>query len=169
METSRRINPLRLVLFLGWILLGGALLVAMRMFFPAVLGPRCASLLIRSTSEAQVPLSDDCAETMSAPPDAMMRYLDAERKSRGLIFRKWVVCRTAAASQRTTFPFDRDPRWLPSYVPRTYQFRRTVVILPYARPLPEGSRIAGEVCVVPWRRYTSQIAGECGGEFSYWK
>lgn len=58
---------------------------------------------------------------------------------------------------------------MPSYAPRTYQFRRTVIILPYAQSVPKGSTVVAEVCLMPWRRYVSQIAGQCAGKFAAWK
>jgi hypothetical protein len=52
---------------------------------------------------------------------------------------------------------------------KAYQFRRTVIILPYAQPVPKGSSVVAEVCLMPWRKYISQIVGQCNGKFTVWK
>jgi hypothetical protein len=44
---------------------------------------------------------------------------------------------------------DSDPRWFPSYVPRTYQFRRTILKSLYAYPVPRGSAVLAEVALMP--------------------
>jgi len=62
-----------------------------------------------------------------------------------------------------------DDHWLPSYVPGTYEFRRTVIIVPYRQPAPQGSPVIAEICLMPWRRYVSQIIGQCDGKYSVWR
>ena len=96
----------------------------------------------------------------------LLLLLERERLARNLIFKEWITCRGATA---TGFTFADDPRWLPSYAPGTFQFRRTVVIVPYARPIPQGSEVVAEVCVMPWRKYLQQIVWEHNGKFSLWK
>jgi len=96
----------------------------------------------------------------------MERYLERERFARNLIFKEWIACRGVPVAG---FTFADDPRWLPSYVPGTFQFRRMVIIVPYARPVPQGSEVVAEVCVMPWRKYLRQIVGEYKGKFSVWK
>jgi hypothetical protein len=67
------------------------------------------------------------------------------------------------------FDFVRDSRWLPSYVPQTYEFRRTVIILPYSRVTAGPSSVVAMVCLMPMRKYVSLIAGQCDGKFAVWK
>lgn len=110
-----------------------------------------------------------CFQVTEVPPDNMVKYLENERNRRGLVFKKWITCKTASQTATPSFALEQDPRWLPSYVPGTCQFRRTVVILPHARPVPEGSPVVAEVCLMPRRRYVSEIAGQCDGKFSVWK
>jgi hypothetical protein len=62
-----------------------------------------------------------------------------------------------------------DSHWLPSYVPGTYQFRRTVIIVPYAQPTPQRSPVIAEVCLMPWGKYFSQLAGQCNGKYKVWR
>ena len=95
----------------------------------------------------------------------MVKYLEKERVGRNLIFKEWIRCEGVPAGG---FAFADDPRWLPSDVPGTYQFRRTVIIVAYARPIPQGSEVVAEVCVMPWRKYLRQIMGECDGKFAVW-
>jgi hypothetical protein len=120
-------------------------------------------------NDVTIPLPANCIQTTEAQPDNMVKYLENERNRRGLTFKKWVICKTPSQTATPGFDFERDPRWLPSYFPGTYQFRRTVIILPYALPVPEGSPVVAEVCLMPRRRYLSQIAGQCDGKFAVWK
>ena len=138
------------------------------MFFPALSEPSCTILLARSVGEARISLPDHCVEAGDAPFDNVVRYLETERKRRGLTFQNWIVCDVPLQTVESEFTFQGDVRWLPTYVPRAYQFRRTVVLLPYSQSV-ERSRVAAEVCLMPWRRYASQIAKRCGKEFSIWK
>jgi hypothetical protein len=154
---------------LGLLVVAGALALTVFIFFPTLPDPKCAALLAQSESDVTIPLPGNCIQTKEVLPDNMVKYLENERKRRGLIFKQWITCKTPDQTANPRFPFERDPRWLPSYVPGTYQFRRTVVILPYALPVPQGSPVVAEVCLMPWRRYVSQIAGQCDGKFSVWK
>jgi hypothetical protein len=95
-----------------------------------------------------------------------VNYLDNERNTYGLIPKEWVTCAEVPAGG---FAFMNDPHWLPSYVPGRYQFRRTVIIVPYAQPVPQGSPVVAEISVVPWGKYIRQIAGKCDGKFAVWK
>jgi hypothetical protein len=101
--------------------------------------------------------------------DDTVKYLEKERTARGLIFKEWITCRKVGQFQGAGLAFMDDPHWLPSYVPGTYQYRRTVIIGPYAQPIPQGSPVVAAVCLKPWRQYLSQIAGQCDGKFSIWK
>ena len=158
--------PLR---YLGWLIASCLLVIFLWSSYPVLLHPRCAPLLVRSGRDVTISLPADCVQTAQVPSDNMTTYFENERNRRGLILKSWVVCQTPSRAPTREFTFTRDSRWLPSYVPDTYQFRRTVIILPYAQPVPEGSSVVAEVCLMPWRRYISQIAGECDGKFSVWK
>jgi hypothetical protein len=124
-----------------------------------------APLLTRSEA-ASIPVPANCALTQNVASDEMERYLERERFAGNLIFKEWITCQGAPVAG---FRFADDPRWLPSYVPGTFQFRRTVIIVAAAPPSPEGSRVAAAVCVMPWRQYLRQIAGQYRGKFSVWK
>jgi hypothetical protein len=156
-------KPLRLVvavLALCFLALGVLIL------FPSLPDPTCTSLLARSVGEVAIHLPANCALVPDAVSDEMVNYLEHERSSRSLVFRKWITC---SVLQTGGFAFMNDPHWLPSYVPGTYQYRRTVIVVPYARSIAQGSPIVGEVCLMPWRKYISQVAGQCDGKFSVWK
>lgn len=155
--------------FLGLLVVAGVLALILFIFFPSLSDPKCAALLARPESDVGICIPANCIQTRDVRSDDMVTYLENERNTRGLIFKKWITCETPNQTLTSGFAFERDPRWLPSYVPRTYQFRRTVIILPYARPVPKGSSVVAEVCLMPWRRYVSQIAGQCAGKFTVWK
>jgi len=154
---------------LGLLGVAGVLALALFIFFPSLPDPNCATLMVHTADDVAIPLPTNCDQTITVPMDEMVKYLENERISRGLIFKRWITCKVSGQARGASFTFDRDPRWLHSYAPRTYQFRRTVIILPYAQPVPEGSPVVGEGCLMPWRRCVSQIAGQCGGRFSVWK
>jgi len=124
-----------------------------------------APLLTRSEA-VPIPVPRNCALTRNVAPDEMEQYLERERFARDLIFKEWITCPGVPVAGLT---FADDPRWLPSYSPGTFQFRRTVIIVPYARPIPQGSEVVAEVCVMPWRTYLRQIVWEHSGKFSLWK
>jgi len=152
----RRSRRLHAVLALAFIM-GTLLLLFLR--------PPSAPLLTRSEA-ASIPVPANCALTGNVAPDAMEKYLERERLARNLIFKEWITCQGVPGAG---FTWADDPRWLPSYVPGTFQFRRTVIIVPYAQPVPRGSEVVAEVCVMPWRKYLRQIAWEYDGKFSVWK
>jgi hypothetical protein len=60
--------------------------------------------------------------TTDASADQVVKYLENERKQRGLVFKAWIRCKPSSQTQTTEFAFTHDPRWLPSYVPGAYQF-----------------------------------------------
>ncbi|MFZ0962225.1 MAG: hypothetical protein WAO35_15100 [Terriglobia bacterium] len=153
-----------------WLFLGSACLAAflIAMYFD-LFDPACDDLIMKSVHNDPIPLSAECRLTAATPADEMVQYLERERKRRGLIFKEWIVCEKPSAAPVQEFPFERDQNWLPSYVPLTYEFRRTVIILPYSRPIPKGSPVAGEVCLMPWRKYISRLSGQCSEKFSVWK
>jgi hypothetical protein len=128
---------------------------------------RSPSALLLTESEAvSIPVPPNCALTRDVAPDAMEKYLARERSTRNLIFKEWITCQGVPVAGLT---WADDPRWLPSYMPGTFQFRRVVILVPHAQPIPEGSEVVAEVCVLPWRQYLRQIAWEYNGKFSVWK
>jgi hypothetical protein len=147
----------------------GVLALILFIFFPPLLDPKCAALLARPESDVVITLPGNCMLTTDAPADQVMKYLENERKRRGLVFKAWISCKPSNQTQTIDFAFTHDPRWLPSYVPGAYQFRQTVILSRYAPPTPQESAVAGEVCLMPQRKYASQIAGQCDGKFSVWK
>jgi hypothetical protein len=158
--------------FLGWFLAGVvpiAILLVYYLYSADPADPRCLTLLAHPDSEVVIPLPVNCILTTDAPADQMVKYLENERKQRGLVFKAWITCKSSNQIHATEFAFTHDPRWLPSYVPGTHQFRQTVIISGYAPPTPQESAVAGEVCLMPKRRYVSQIAGQCDGKFAVWK
>ena len=136
------------------------------LLFPIITEPDCLSMAWRSQEHIQIPLPANCTETPTIAEDQTVKYLEHERSRRGLAFRGWITCEGAP---KRVFAFLRDPRWLPSYVPGTYQFRRTVLIVPFAHAASQSSPVQGEICVMPWLKYCRQIAGQCSGKFSGWK
>jgi len=77
-----------------------------------------------------------------------MGYFDQNR--RGLIPSACITCEHASRTAGLNFVNgrDSDPRWFPSYVPRTDQFRRTILMFPYANPV--GSAVLAGVALMPW-------------------
>jgi len=155
--------------FLVWFMGTGVFITVLLVICWFRLGPQCAALLANSRSDVAIPLPPDCAQTNQVKADEMVAYFDRERIKRGLAFKAWVVCSTNGQTALSRFGFDQDSRWLPSYAPNTFQFRRSVVILPFAQPVPKGSPVIAALCVVSWRKYISQVAGQCDGKFSIWK
>ena len=151
---------------LAWVLIGCVLIFIASFFVPLwPPDPRCATLTLLPEEDAAILLPTNCTQTTEAPVDDVVRYLVKERQQRGLIFKKWIICKPDSA----VINFDHDKRWLATYRPVAYQFRRTLVILPYAQPIPEKSPVVAEVCLMPRRKYLSQIVGQCNGRFAVWK
>ncbi len=162
--SSRRSRPY----LLPMLVVAAVLILALWISFPVwPPDPRCALLLASSQADEEITLPATCTLTANVGSDEMVKYLDQEREQRGLVFKRWITCQEHA--ERTAFSFEHDPRWLPSYKPRAYQFRRTVVILPYAEPIPKGSPVVAEICLMPRRRFASLIEGQCNGKFAVWK
>lgn len=149
-----------------WLIAGAAIaLLFLSAFFKLWnLDRRCLDLLTTSEQETIV-LPANCEETSSVPTDAIVEYLENQRKERDLLFKKWITCKSAPHE----FDFLRDSRWMASYVPQTYEFRRTVVIFPYAPVTSKPSSVVAMVCLMPMRRYISLIAGQCDGKYAVWK
>src|SRR5208282_1451972 len=79
---------------LGLFVVTGALVLMVFTFFPALPDPKCAALLVHPESDVAIPLPANCIQTSEVPPDDMVTYLEKERDGRGLIFKKWITCRT---------------------------------------------------------------------------
>jgi hypothetical protein len=165
-DSARPAVTMRPLYFFAGILVVCVLVVGVLILFPSLFDPTCASLLARSEEEVVISLPANCARSRNVASDDIVKYLEQERNGRGLRFHEWITCREVPAGG---FAFMNDPHWLPSYVPGTYQFRRTVMIVSYAQPNPQGSSIVAEVCLMPWWNYIRQIAGKCDGKFSVWK
>jgi hypothetical protein len=101
---------------LGGLFVGGLLLAIIFWNFISHWPPdtRCADLLAISDQDVAIPLPPNCVESSEAPPDAMVKYLENERKQRGLVFKKWIICKSSGAASEPTFDFEHDSRWLPS-------------------------------------------------------
>jgi hypothetical protein len=151
---------------IGAILIVGSLALAILVLFPSVQATTYAAMLVRSDRDAPIALPANCSRSEAAVADDMVSYLEKEQNSRGLIFKEWIVCREIPPGG---FAFVNDPRWLPSYVPGTYQFRRTVIIVPVGPATPQGSPVFAEICRMPWRKYFSQVVGGLDGKYAVWK
>ncbi len=152
-----------------WLVLAGVLILVIAPLYSFRIDPRCSVLLTLSRNDVSVPLPENCVETAEAPADKMVQYLEGQRRRRQFIFKSWIVCKGSVQVPVQRFSFENDPHWLPSYNCCAYQFRRTVIILPEDMELKKGSPVAGEVTIMPWRRYMQIIAGECQGKFSVWR
>lgn len=130
---------------------------------------QCAPLLEHPESDVDIPLPVNCKLIGDVPADESTTYLENERKRRGLAFKAWIGCTLSGAEAPREFAFAHDPRWLPSYVPASYQFRQTVVISADLQASAQGSGVVGEVCLMPRTMYVSQVSGQCGGKFAVWK
>ena len=129
--------------------------------------PRNVGLLVKSTGSMSIQLPDNCVETATAPSDdGAAKYLENERHRRGLIFSKWIIC---DSGEHIDSAFSRDPHWLPTYTALAYQYRRAVVILRPASTAFEGSKVVGQLCLMPWRSYASETASDSDRKFSVWE
>jgi hypothetical protein len=152
---------------IGWLLLLGAILtIAVFQCTPRV-ERACSSLL--EQRDASMFLPTDCTLTERAPTGDALGRLQAERSKRGLRHQSWIECASALGAQEWVRAMEADRRWLPSYVPGTYQWRRSVVVLGGRSRNSVGPQVIAEVCVMPRWRYIRQIRGECDGKFAVWK
>ncbi|HEY2548881.1 MAG TPA: hypothetical protein VGI46_22590 [Candidatus Acidoferrum sp.] len=169
--TQKRIRTI------GWFLLVFAFLgVALFLiWFP--FERSCISLL--AAGEPPMMLPEECALSEAAPTGQILEKLEAERNRRGLRHQSWIACASPASAQLWLKKIDADPRWLPSYEPGRYEWRRTVIVLgsgPSATgknsPSPSstaGARVTAEVCLMPTWRYFQLIRGQCDAKFAVWK
>lgn len=151
-----------------WFFVCGVFAVALLLYFFGPLDPACQALIARS-GDVPILLPAGCRLTTTITNDNIVGYFEKERRWRGLDFKAWIVCEPLSPMAPRDFAFEHDHHWLPSYVPLTFQYRRTVIILPYGTRIPKVSPVAGEVCVMPWRKYISRVSGQCGEKFSVWK
>jgi hypothetical protein len=160
-EEPKRRGPI------GWILLLGAILTMAVFLFPPFVERDCSSLL----EQRDVPmfLPTDCTLTAKASAGEALGRFEAERRKRGLNHQGWIECASAVGAQEWVRAIEADRRWFPSYVPGTYQWRRTIVVLGGRSRNSVGPQVIAEVCVMTRRRYLQQIRGECDGKFAVWK
>jgi hypothetical protein len=135
--------------------------------FPAFVEPGCSSLL--EQRDAPMFLPTDCTLTRKAPTGDALGRFEAERRKHGLSQQGWIECRSAVGAEEWVRAMEADRRWFPSYVPGTYQWRRTIVVLGGHSLNSVGPQVIAEICVMPRRRYLQQIRGECDGKFAVWK
>jgi hypothetical protein len=154
-----------------WVLLLGTILTIAVFLFTLLLTPGlergCRSLL--EQRDAPVFLPTDCTLTERAPSGDALGRLVAERSKRGLSHQSWIACASPVGAQEWVRAMEADRRWLPSYVPGTYQWRRTIVVLGGRSQVSVEPQVIAEVCVMPRWRYIRQIRGECDGKFAVWK
>ena len=152
---------------IGWILLLGAILtIAVFLSTPRVEWA-CSSLLEQGDTPMFLPT--DCTLTERAPTGDALGRLQAERSKRGLRHQSWIECASPLGAQEWVRAMEADRRWLPSYVPGTYQWRRTIVVLGGRSRNLAGPQFIAEVCVMPRWPYIRQIRAECDGKFAVWK
>jgi len=152
----------------GILLLGALLAITMFLFMPWPFIERGCSFLLEQR-DAPLFLATDCTLTEKAPiGDALGRF-EADRRKRGLGHQNWIACASAVGAQEWLRAMEADRRWLPSYVPGTYQWRRTVVVLAGRFANSAGPQVIAEVCGMPRWPYIQQIRGECDGKFAVWK
>jgi hypothetical protein len=79
---------------LGLLVVAGVLALILFIFFPSLPDPKCAALLARPESDVDISIPANCIQTTDVPSDDMVKYLEDERNTRGLIFKKWITCET---------------------------------------------------------------------------
>jgi hypothetical protein len=170
LDSKRVTSKKKLLRIIAGLLVLGFATLALFVLFPALPDPTCAALIVCSIRDVAIPLPQNCRLIREVPRDPMVEYLAEDRIRRGLVHKSWVICEPVISGLGFGHNFENDTRWLPSYVPDTYEFRRTVVILPhrYSHPTPRSDVVA-EVTKLPWSRYLSQIAGQCDGKYSVWR
>jgi hypothetical protein len=120
--------------------------------------------------DVTVPLPSSCILSNEQPPPSLFQTLDEERQKRGLVFEKLVSCRMPARQTRIESPLEHDPRWLPSYVCCTWQYRRHVLIqAPGTVETGDPGLVVSYVALMPRLRYAKQIGGQCDYRFQAWR
>jgi len=131
---------------------------------------KCRSLIASdflpsSTVEFPVPL--DCINVSDAPPPGVLKFMEKRRTLERLSLVSVTTCRTHQSAEAVWKGIDDEHRWLPSYLPGPYQYRRYVAI-PATLNTPNGTLVVVELCKRSRWRYYEQIAGDCG-KFAIWK
>ena len=152
---------------IGWFRLAGAILPITLILVVFLVERPCVSLL--AAGEPPIMLPKDCALKDKAPTGQSFEHLEAERLQRGLKRQGWIECASSASARAWLSSLETDHRWLPSYVPGTYEWRRTVIVVGGSPSSTAGAQVIAEVCVIPWWRYTQQIRGQCDKKFAVWK
>jgi len=151
----------------GWIVFAGAILAVTLIVVVFPIERSCVSLL--AAGEPPMMLPKDCTLERIPPSEQRFENLEAERLQRGLKREGWIECAPTANARAWLNSLETDRRWLPSYVPGAYEWRRTVIVVGGGPASATGTQVIGEVCLMPWRRYIQLIRGECGGKFAVWK
>lgn len=102
---------------LGLVAVTCVLALILFIFFPSLPDPKCIALLAHRESDVIIPLPANCIQTTDVPQDDSVKFLENERKRRGLVFKAWIICKPPNEAEATDFAFIHDPRWLPSYFP----------------------------------------------------
>jgi hypothetical protein len=122
---------------LGLLIVASVLALIFFIFFPSLPDPKCAALLARPESDVDISIPANCIQTTDVPSDDMVKYLENERNTRGLVFKKWITCKTSNQTATPGFAFERDPRWLPSYVPLSIRSGARSSSSPTHSPFPK--------------------------------
>jgi hypothetical protein len=150
---------------LVWISLAGVIVVLAVILVVPVTGSDCAALM--EPGEAPLMLPANCTRMKKTSESA--NYFESQRKERGLNHDGWIVCSAPSDGGAWERAIQEDHRWLPSYVPGAYQWRRTVLLLPYGPSSRAGSHLVAEICLMPRWKYIRQIYGQCDEKFAVWK
>src|ERR1700688_3762386 len=73
---------------LGLLVVAGAPALILFIFFFSLPDPKCVALLARPESDVDISIPPNCIQTTDVPSDDMVKYLENERNTRGIIFKK---------------------------------------------------------------------------------
>jgi hypothetical protein len=130
----------------------------------------CGSLIaldLLPLGDVQFPVPVDCTNVSDAPPAAVLDFMEKRRTLEGLSLVRVITCKTHQSSAAVEEGIDNDHRWLPSYVPGPYQYRRYVAV-PAVLETLNGTLVVVELCKKSRRRYYRQIVGNCE-KYSIWR
>lgn len=131
---------------------------------------KCRGLIVSDLlpfRDVQFPVPSDCVPVSEAPPASVLEFMEKRRTSERLDLVKVATCRTHQSVEAVWQRINDDHRWLPSYLPGPYQYRRFVV-LPATFETPNGTEVVVELCTKSRWRYYEQIVGDCE-KFAVWK
>jgi len=97
------------LVLLGLLVVAGVLASILFIFFPSLLDPKCTAILGARRKRCGYFYSCEYLQTTDVPSDDMVQYLANERSTRGLIFKKWIVCKTPNQTATPGFAFEQDP------------------------------------------------------------